>query len=535
MKKWCNGIGMLLLALICAAGVGSNVQAKEKTIESGVTIGTIDVSGMTVKQATSAVDEYVKKLGDVKINLTAAEGNVVTVTANDLGISWGDQNTAEQAAELGKQGNVVQRYKALKELKASGKNYPLTLSFDDTAIGTVLKEKCAQYDKKAENASLTREDGAFKVVDGETGYVLNEDQSKSIIKDYLTKQWDGSEADITLQVDEQKPQGDAETLSKVKDVLGTYTTTYKTSGKERCQNIANGCKLINGTTLYPGEQLSVLAKITPFTEKNGYSLAGSYLNGQVVESFGGGICQVSTTLYNAVLRSELQVDERSNHSMIINYVDPSEDAAIAENGGKDFKFTNNLKYPVYIEGITGGKSITFTVYGVETRDSARTVEFESKVLETTVPPTDTIIQDGAQPIGYIQVQAVHIGYKAQLWKVVKENGKEVSREQVNSSTYKAVPRTATVGTMTDNPDAANQLQAAIATGNVDTVKAVIGSLTGAAAPAATTPAATTPDAAAAAGSTAATPTDGTVGTTGTVTDGATGAAATAGDAGTTNG
>ena len=92
----------------------------------------------------------------------------------------------------------------------------------------------------------------------------------------------------------------------------------------------NGCRLINGTTLYPGEEFSTLDKISPFTEANGYYPAGSYLNGMVVDSLGGGICQVSTTLYNAVLLSELEVTQRSNHSMIISYVKPSMDAAIAE-------------------------------------------------------------------------------------------------------------------------------------------------------------------------------------------------------------
>lgn len=510
-KIWKNA-GLLTILLVCLLGMSGQVQAAGKTIGSGVKIGSIDVSGMTEKEASQKVNDYVTSLGDVKINLKAAQDQVVTVTAKDLGISWGNPEVAAQADELGRQGNVVQRFKAIQELKTTGKTYPITLKWDSSAISKVLKEQCAKYDQEAVNATLTRENGAFKVVDGKIGYVLDTRQSEALIEQALSDNWDGKEATIALAVTEQKPEGDAETLSKVKDVLGTYTTTYKTSGADRCSNIANGCKHINGVTLYPGEELSVLKLITPFTEANGYALAGSYLNGQVVESFGGGICQVSTTLYNAVLRAELQVDERANHSMIINYVKPSEDAAIAENGGKDFKFTNNTKYPIYIEGETGGKSITFTIYGVETRDTGRTVSYESEVLSTTVPPADLIIQDASQPIGFIQVQAVHIGYKARLWKVVTENGKEISRDQINSSTYKAVPRTATVGTMTADPNAAAQMQAAIATNSIDQVKATIAAISAAqaaqaattdpnaAAPAATTdpnattttPAATTP-------------------------------------------
>lgn len=99
--------------------------------------------------------------------------------------------------------------------------------------------------------------------------------------------------------------------------------------------------------------------VAPFTAENGYAMAGSYLNGEVVDSMGGGICQVSTTLYNAVLRAELEVVERSPHSMTVHYVELSEDAAIAGTY-KDFKFKNSTDYPIYIEGYTTSvKKITF--------------------------------------------------------------------------------------------------------------------------------------------------------------------------------
>jgi vancomycin resistance protein YoaR len=201
------------------------------------------------------------------------------------------------------------------------------------------------------------------------------------------------------------------------------------------------------------------------------------MNGKVVDSLGGGICQVSTTLYNAVLKSELEVTERFNHSMIVSYVDPSADAAIAESSGKDFKFVNNLDYPIYIEGYTENKKITFNIYGKETRDAGHSVKYESEVLEVISPTTDQIYADSSKPIGYIVSDSAHTGYKARLWKVVTENGVEVSREQINSSTYKMTPRSATVGTATDDPNAYNEIMAAIGTGSIDHVKNVISMLT----------------------------------------------------------
>ena len=163
--------------------------------------------------------------------------------------------------------------------------------------------------------------------------------------------------------------------------------------------------------------------------------------------------------------------------MIVSYVDPSADAAIAESSGKDFCFVNNTDAPIYIEGVIENKRVTFTIYGKETRAEGRQVKYESKVLEVINPPADMIYADASQPIGYIVQESAHIGYKAQLWKVVTEDGVEVSRTQVNSSSYKMVPRSATVGTATNDPTAYEEIMAAIGTNSIDHVKNVIALLT----------------------------------------------------------
>lgn len=459
-----------------STGLDVKAVGKDSKIEEGVKIGNIDVSGMSISEAEGAVGTFVESLKDVRITLRLEGGQDTVGTAGEFGITWEDGGELEEAAMLGKRGNIVQRYKTLADLKREGRSYPLNISFGSDVLDSILNSLGETYDQEAVDASLTKTESGFQITEGQTGRVLDVAKSKEAVLNYLQSSWDYGNASIDLVVTVEEPKGNAETLNKVKDVLGTYTTSYKSSGPSRVTNVRTGCNHINGVTLYPGEQCSVLDLITPFSVENGYELAGSYLNGQVVNSLGGGICQVSTTLYNAVLNAELQVDERSNHSMIVTYVDPSADAAISESGGKDFKFTNNKEYPIYIEGTTtSDKTITFTIYGVEDRSSDRKVEYVSEVLETNVPPTEKIIPTG-DPVGYVNVQSVHVGYKARLWKVVTENGVEVSREQVNSSSYAAVPRTASVGTATADPNVAAQIQAAIATGSIDYVKSVAGAL-----------------------------------------------------------
>ncbi len=475
MGKWIRK-GCFLACLLASALLwGMTAAAKEgDTIKNGIFVGEVDLSGMTAQEAAQAVEAYVETLREVEITLLYAEDREVPVSAGELGISWSNQEVITEALEVGIHGNVIERYKILKDLERENLVYPLELSFDFQGLTDILIEECAKYDQKAVDATLVREDGQFRVVGGDTGYALNVEASFDKVHELLSGGWDCQPCSIPLVVEVTQPRGSAEELARVKDVLGTFTTSYGSSNFNRSENISNGCSLINGTVLYPGDEFSMLDCVTPFTAENGYYMAGSFMNNQVVDSMGGGICQVSTTLYNTVLLAELEVTERSNHSMIVTYVDPSADAAIAESADKDFRFKNNLDCPIYIEGRTEGKQLTFTIYGEENRDPGREVRYESQVLEVINPPADLITADPALPLGYIAVDNnLHVGYRAELWKIVTENGQETSREKINSSSYRMVPRGAVVGVSTEDPVAYEEIMAAIGTGSIEHVGNVL--------------------------------------------------------------
>lgn len=466
----------MIAALTLSMGI--TVSARDDSVvKDGVYVEDVNLSGMDMDQARIAVSDYVSEITDTTIVFVAADENEVEVTAGELGMKWLNTDVVDRAFSVGKEGNIIQRYKALKDLEQDDLVLALEFEFDQQNINDIILEKCTKFDRKAVNVSLERENGEFRVVEGQTGYKVDVEASATMVKDFLTEQWDHKECSIPLEIEVDEPVGSVEELAQIKDILGTFTTSYSTSGAARSANVANGCALINGITLYPGEEFSTYETVSPFSEANGYYMAGSYVNGKVVDSLGGGICQVSTTLYNAVLLSELEVTERHNHSMIVSYVDPSADAAIAESAGKDFRFVNNTDYPIYIEGYTQNKKITFNIYGKETRDEGRKVKYESEVLEVNNPTSDVIYADASQPIGYIVTESAHIGYKARLWKIVTEDGVQVSKTEVNSSTYKLVPRSATVGTATDDPNAYNEIMAAIGTNNIDHIKNVIAILT----------------------------------------------------------
>lgn len=478
MNNWKQKVfGLTSAFFIIFILAGVPVQAKESAaIEKGIWIGEVDVSGMTAEEAASAVEAYVEGLKEIPVSFVAKEGESVSVTVGELGIAWGNPEVAEQAAYLGKSGNVIERYKALKDLERENKVFDLTYTFDKELIQQVITEKCLAFNVEAKDATLVKSGSGLTVTPGQTGYLVDEAASLEAIYTFLTSEWKQEEAAIDLAIAVDEPKGTEEELSKVKDVLGTFTTNFKSSGTARTANVTNGCNLIAGVTIYPGDEFSTYEAVSPFSEANGYYMAGSYLNGKVVDSLGGGICQVSTTLYNAVLRAELEVTERHNHSMSVSYVDLSADAAIAESAGKDFRFINNTNSPIFIDGYVENKNITFTIYGVEERPANRQVVYESEVLEVNKPESEVIHTDPAIALGSVSVDSAHIGYKAKLWKVVTEDGKEVSREQVNSSSYKMVPRTATVGLSTPDVNAYNEMLAAVATNSIDHVKNVAAAL-----------------------------------------------------------
>lgn len=491
MKKIKNWMPVIALAVVAVLAFGNSekIKADDKdagsavvsqdaqTIADGVKIGSVDVSGMTGSDAKNAVTEYINSLKAATFTLTGAEDKTVEATAEDMGVTADVDSAVEKAQAVGKSGSLIRRYKETQDLKKSDVVIDMKLQVDKQKTANLLYANGDSLNVKAVNMGLKRENGAFTIIDGQDGQEVDYVQSVYAINDFLVDQWDGSNNTIQLVVNDVKPEGSEEELAKVKDVLGTFTTTFPLNSAGRTQNVTRGCESINGSVVYPGEEFSADAAMRPYTEDNGYALAASYSNGTTVESFGGGICQVSTTLYNAVIRAELEVTARFNHSMTVGYVDLSADAAIAGDY-KDFKFVNNSDAPIYIEGSCSGGVLTFTVYGEETRPANRQVSFESETLETMNPEVQYNVTS-SQPVGYYHVdQSSHTGYKARLWKVVTVDGVEQSREVFNNSTYKASPKIITVGTGGASEEQAAQIQGAVGSNDEAQIQGAIAAVQG---------------------------------------------------------
>ncbi len=490
MKKVKGIIIAVILLSIIGMGVGytSSVRAVSMTddrIANGVYISTVDVSGMTKEEAKAAVNAYVEGLKQNQIKLNGATGSI-SILVDEMGLTADVDDAVDRAFVVAHSGNLINRFKETKDLEKNDLYVDLKLSIDKQLTAHAIYDKVEPLNVDAVNNGLKKEGDEFVFVSGQTGYEVNIVESVYKIEDYISNDWDGNPAELALITDIVEPRGTKEELAQVTDLLGSFTTDFSSSDAGRVQNVTNGSSKLNGALLYPGEELSVYELCHPFTIENGYGVGGAYQNGVVIDSIGGGICQVSSTLYNAVIRAELEVTMRYSHSMTVTYVEPSDDAAIAGTY-KDFRFVNNQDYPVYIEGYCANKKITFNIYGKETRPANRKVSFESEILSQE-PASVQFNLNGTLPLGYVNVdQGAHLKTSARLWKIVTVDGVEQSREIFNKSSYVGSPRMITVGTAGANEAQLGALGAAIATNDEATVRATVASLS---APAATeTPAA----------------------------------------------
>lgn len=479
-------LAIVLAAVLFKTTAGIYAEEEER-IAQGVYIGNVNVGGMTAEEAENAVESYVQSVKDATITLEAGERSI-TVPASEFGIAFSGENVVNTAMDICKSGSLIKRYKDTKDLENGTKVVEMSLTVDHTAVADLLDTQAANLNQDAVDYGLVRESSGFTITEGRQGIAVNVDESVSAVEEFFNGSWDGSDAAISLVADIVEPKGSMEELSKVTDLLGSYHTNFSGSTENRCENVRLATSKINGTVLYPGEEFSVHDAISPIDAEGGYQLAGAYENGQTVESYGGGVCQVSTTLYNAVLLAELEVTQRSNHSMIVTYVSPSMDAAIAGDY-KDLKFKNNQDIPIYIEGYISGKDLYFNIFGEETRPSNRKVTYESEIVSEEDPGTQFVAT--ADPAGTLtKTQGKHLGYVARLWKIVTVDGVEESREIWNNSTYRSSPKIVNVGTASEDPNVTAAINAAIATGDEATIYAAVAPYNAAASSVLTPPAET---------------------------------------------
>lgn len=228
------------------------------------------------------------------------------------------------------------------------------------------------------------------------------------------------------------------------NLLGSYYTTFSTSNKNRSTNIRLATQKINGTVIMPGETFSYNQVVGKRTAAAGFKSAAVYSGGEVTTGIGGGICQVSSTLYNAVLLANLEIVERTNHGFNPGYVPAGRDATVSW-GGPDFKFKNNRDYPIKIIAKVSGGKISIQIFGLKSNNDYE-VEIESYITSyikyKTITKNDSTLPKGKTKV----IQNGSNGCKSVAYRILKQNGEIVSKTLLSKDTYNPHNKIVAVGT-----------------------------------------------------------------------------------------
>lgn len=298
----------------------------------------------------------------------------------------------------------------------------------------IYKEPQDAYVSKNEETGKTEVHTEVNGVD----FAISMEEAEEILSE------DKDEYTIPLEI--KIPENTLEDLGEeaFPDELGTYTTRYDPSNKNRSNNIAISAEKIDGTIVLPGETFSYNQVVGERTIAEGYKEAGAYAGGRVVQDVGGGICQTSSTLYNAALYANLEIVDRSNHQFLTSYVSAGRDATVAW-GSIDFQFKNNRSYPIKIEATAKNGVCTMSIYGIK-EETEYEVIIQSVVLSyipyTTKYENDSSLAEGEEVVE----QSGYTGCTSEAYKILKLNGEVVSKTLLSKDTYDPMTRIIRKGT-----------------------------------------------------------------------------------------
>ena len=446
--------GVLVMAALGAVGgwyySENNVEAMRQVLNTekiyeGISIEGQRVSGLTKDEAYDAINtKFSDDVSDKKIVFTL-EDEQWELDYSQIDAKKDAQIAVDEAYSVARDGDdIKERFKVYNQVKDAGFNIVVPISYDEGKLDDFLLNLSEETNKDAKDSVLEINNGNFMIEEEVIGFEMNIEETKlqviTVLEEHL-----GGKIELTGAIVE--PKITKEDNQKVTSLLGTYTTKY-TGGESlgRNINLKVGSQNVSGTVVAPGETFSMNVALGEQTYAGGYRNASVIVNGKLEDGIAGGVCQVTTTLYNAAVLAELEIVERKNHSLAVGYVPLGQDAAVAGTY-KDLKFKNNTDYPIFIEAYAQNGSLVTNVYGYEGRSVKRTVALEHVYITSIPKPAEKVKEDPSLPEGErVVTYQGKVGHKVSTYKVIHENGVFVSREWFSDSVYSPVADEVSVGT-----------------------------------------------------------------------------------------
>ncbi len=458
---WCAPVIAVSVLVLLAAGMlvsKENKQYEEfkamrETVSfegfyPGVVIEGVSVGGRQLNEVLLSLRAHEEGI-EQQINVTlVSDDKVWNITAEDLGYNTDYEEIVRSAYQAGREGSVRERYDAIAALSQSGAEFTITRGYDVSMLRTITDGIAAELSYAAVDAMVSDFDVAtqdFKFTESTQGKYVDAEALYQSAVTALNSGVGGQTVVVSRETVEP-----AVTKADLQQNFGKITearTNASNSNKNRLTNIRLALETLNGVMIRPGETFSFNGVVGERTSARGYKKAGAFVDGMVSEELGGGICQVSTTLFNAVAKADLEIVERQPHSRPVGYVDKGKDAAVSWPS-QDFKFTNNTDYPVYIVtdmGDTDDRCI-ISLYGRKLPDGMSII-VEAETTETIKPEDPRYIYTSSLPTGQKElIEEARDGYRAVAHKIYLDaNGKEIRREVLCYSKYNAAGAVYRVG------------------------------------------------------------------------------------------
>ena len=505
-KKVIFTILILLLFLLFISVIFSLINMGNNKIINRVYIGDINISNLSQEEAKEKIETWYKETALSNIELTYNElSENITIEQFDSTIN--SDELIKKACKIGKSGNIIKdNYEILFALLFKNK-IELNIQLNNEKIDKKIEEINSKLPDALQKSNYYIEEDNLIIKKGKKGIQINSEELKKQLNEVIKKEENrkiiipvneilpeeiniekiyneikkdaqnayisqeplevhshvnGVDFAISLEeakniLEEQKeeyviplkitiPEITLNDLGKeaFPQILGTFSTTYNTSNQNRITNLKLASEKIDGTIILPGETFSYNKVVGERTIAKGYKEAAVYAGGKVVDGIGGGICQLSSTLYNSVLYANLEITSRSNHRFLTSYVTAGRDATVSW-GTIDFCFKNTRSYPIKITSEVKNGVVTTSIYGIK-EEKEYEVVIESKVTEV-IPYSTKYVKDSTLKEDEEEIaQYGANGAKSETYKIVKYNGIVVSREQISSDIYSPLERIVKKGT-----------------------------------------------------------------------------------------
>ncbi|MEE1390049.1 MAG: VanW family protein [Clostridia bacterium] len=494
---------ILVIAIFASTGFAL-FNINNTKIISNISIEGIDVSKLSKKEAEQKISDALEKNIEQSISVKTNEFEY-QFQLSQIEAKYDINKAIEDAYNIGRNGNIFKNNLEIVKRKIKNKNIEIAIEYNQELLENIMNEIAVKIPGAVEEPNYCIEDGKLTITKGKAGNSINKESfNKEVIKRlelenqnepieleivnvepeaididkiynevhkeakdaYYTKDpfqvyphvegvdFDLEAAREMLKEDKEEYTIDLKiTMPKITtnkigseafpDLLSTFSTKYDASNTPRTTNLRLAMNKLNGVVVSPGETFSYNKTLGKRTAKAGYKEAGGFAGGRVVQTLAGGICQISSTLYDAVVYANLEIVERHNHMFLAGYVGAGKDATVVY-GAYDFKFKNTRKYPVMLKTSIGGGVARIDIFGIK-EDVEYEVEISSKILSYTpfkvIKENDSSLAPGKERV----TQNGMNGCKSITYKILKLNGKEVSRTVLSSDTYDPMNKIIKVG------------------------------------------------------------------------------------------